>query len=173
MSCPKFLFSLHLDIQLTLLIRVSSDPHFSAFLFCCCLTWFLGCILCRIAYLDIFHSLPFYPPSQIISLLPSSTFSLPSLLCSPQESCYVPCSPWRTHLQISSPSHTLTWTPKTRLAHLDNSLWSGIFSSIFLRMSHMFVTEARKVFREERREGEWGRGREGRERDQNPSFWSR
>lgn len=121
----------------------------------------LGCLLCRIAYLDIFHSRPFYPPSQITSLLPSSTFSLPSLLCSPQEPCYVPCSPWRTHLQITSPSHTLTWTPKTRLAHLDISLWSGIFSSIFLRMSHMFVTEDRKVFREERREGRMQKRKRG------------
>lgn len=46
---------------------------------------------------------------------------------------------------------------KMRLAHLDILLLSGIFPYTFLSMSHMFVTEARKVLREESKEGEGGR----------------
>lgn len=45
-----------------------------------------------------------------------------------------------------------------RLAHLDILLSSGIIPYIFLGMSHMFLTEARKVLRE-KSWGGWGRGR--------------
>lgn len=51
------------------------------------------------------------------------------------------------------------WIPKMRLAHLDILLLSGIFPYIFLSMSHMFVTEARKVLRE--KVGEVGEEEEG------------
>lgn len=56
------------------------------------------------------------------------------------------------HLSLGEPAQT----PNMRLAHLEILLLSGMFPYTFLRMSHMFVSKAKKVLRKEKREEEGG-----------------
>lgn len=122
----------------------------------------LGCSMCRICILryfqftTIFGSLPH--KLCLCFILQHSAFHFPYPL---PESLAV-CHP--------SPGEP-TWILNMRLAHLDILLLSGIFPYIFLSMSHMFISEARKVLRKEDRKGEVSGGRrENQKRDKNPYF---